>query len=302
MNKETVYIVAGPTATGKSALAVALAQQIDGEIISADSVQVYRGMNIGSAKPTTAEMSGIRHHMIDVVNPDEAYSVADFQAGALQCIEDILYRGKTPIVAGGTGLYIHSLTYQLDFSVAEGQDEELRRELDALDDDTLFALLISKDADAAGRIHPHNRKRVIRAIEVARNGRAGSYDFNKPNDAYDFKMIGLGCERELLYARIEERVDRMIQQGLVGEVRQLVEQYESCCVSMQAIGYKELLAYLDGACTLDEAVCNIKRNTRRFAKRQYTWFRRDQRIQWRNITEFESHNDLIGSINDGFYE
>ncbi len=294
--KQSVYVVAGATATGKTALAVALAQRLGGEVISADSMQIYREMNIGTAKPTMEERQGIPHHMLDVVYPSEAYSVALYQQQAKQCIAQIHSKGKLPILAGGTGLYINSITHRLQFADKK-EDTELRAELNALDTLALYDILKAVDEEAAARIHPNNKKRVVRAIEIAKLGKGEeTYNFDTVNKEYDFRIIGLRTEREVLYANINQRVDKMLEQGLLAEAKYLYEKYGKEPVSMQGIGYKELVEYLEKQITLEDAVELVKRNTRRFAKRQGTWFRRDPRMVWYDIQEYETTQALAEKI------
>ncbi len=293
--KKIVYVISGPTATGKTALATQLAKRIDGEVVSADSMQVYRGMDIGTAKPSTMEMRAVPHHMIDIVEPDHDYSVAEYQTGAKMAIEDILQRGKNPILTGGSGLYINAITYALDFSTPA--DDALRNTLEQKDAGELYCMLEARDAIAAGRIHPNNKKRVIRALERALSeDQNASYDFEQYNEAYDFHITTLCCTRDKLYERINARVDAMMADGLEREVQGLADQYGSAPTSMQAIGYKEFFAYFAGHASLDEAVESIKRNTRRFAKRQLTWFKRDQRARWIDIEEITQPDEIVERI------
>ncbi|HBU12841.1 MAG TPA: tRNA (adenosine(37)-N6)-dimethylallyltransferase MiaA [Clostridiales bacterium] len=286
--KQEVYVVCGPTATGKSALAVALAKKLGGEVVSADSMQVYRKMDIGTAKPTQEERQGIAHHMLDIVDPDEAYSVAQYQRQAGECIADILTRNRVPILAGGSGLYINAITHSLDFS-GPACNDALREELLSLPGEKLFEMLRSEDPEAARRIHPNNVKRVIRAIEIARTEpRTMPYDFEGTSGEYAFRIVGLTLERPALYRRIDSRVDRMMELGLVEEAGMLYNTYGSGLPSMQAIGYKEFAPYFQGAASLEDVVFTIKRNTRRFAKRQCTWFARDSRIVWIDVSKYDS--------------
>lgn len=291
--KNDVYIVAGPTASGKTAVGIELAKQMNGEIISADSMQIYRGMDIGTAKPSMHERQGVVHHLIDIAEPDELYSVAMFQKAATACIEDILSRGKTPVVVGGTGLYLNALTYELDFTETS-HDPVLREELMQKDAAELHQMLFEQDEAAAGRIHPNDKKRIVRRLEILKNeGDRSEYQFRKPNEAYRFIMAGLTTDRAVLYERINERVDHMAGQGLVGEVTALAQKYTAAPTSMQAIGYKELLRYLQGDITLERAIYEIKRNSRHYAKRQWVWFRRDERITWYDTAEYNNDASLI---------
>ncbi len=293
-NKPSIAVLLGPTASGKTALGVALAQRLGTEIVSADSMQIYRGMDIGSAKPTEEEMGGVTHHLLNVANIDgPKFSAAEYQRLARQAIDLIHAQGRTPLVVGGTGLYISALTSGLDFTETAG-DEALRTQLaaeEAQRPGSLHALLQKEDPTAATRLHPHDTKRLIRALEVKRlTGRSVEADFAAGGAGecpYAPRMVGLTMPRELLYARIEQRVDAMLAQGLVSEARSIWAQgYDRSLPALQALGYKQLFAHFSGACSLDEAVEAIKRETRRFAKRQLTWFRRDERIAWLDITHY----------------
>ena len=303
MEKTKIGVLVGPTASGKTALSVEIAAHMDAEIISADSIQLYKGFDIGSAKPTLQERRGIRHHLIDVYEPfEQNASVARFQALAQQVIADITSRGKFPLVVGGTGLYVNALTYPLSFT-GVASDPELRTSLaetEAQNPGSLYVLLKELDPKSAARLHPNDRKRIIRAVEVVKlTGKAidefgGDFE-NKKNEEvpYDVKLIALTMPRELLYARIEKRVDEMIRMGLVDEVKRLKALGVTVDMpAMQGLGYKQLYAFLDGACKLDEAIAAIKLETRHFAKRQLTWFKRDKRIVWLDVTQYKSREAL----------
>ena len=285
--KNKLVVIAGPTATGKSAWAVAAAEALGGEVVSADSMLVYRGMDIGTAKPTRAEKRGIPHHLIDVVEPDEEYSVAVYQKQARECIGRIMAKGVTPILAGGTGLYIRAVIDGYEFTDAQ-RDEKLRSELLAEAERggaaALHRRLAEVDENAAARFHPNDTRRVTRALEVYYlTGRplSASWRLNNGEALYDLLFLGLTLDRAELYQRIENRVDAMIENGLIEEVRGLREVgYGAGLTSMRGLGYKEILAYLAGTVGKEEAITLLKRNTRRFAKRQLTWFRRDRRIKW----------------------
>jgi tRNA dimethylallyltransferase len=284
-----LIVITGPTATGKSALGVEVAKQLGGEIVSADSMLIYRYMNIGTAKPTLEERQGIPHYMIDLVNPDEKYSVALYQSQATKCIEDIIKRGKIPLLVGGTGLYIRALTEQYNFPGTENNYElrqSLARQAQKYGQEALHARLVQIDPATAVRLHPNDLKRVIRALEVYYlTGKPFSY-FQKreQKEKYNLIMYGINMERQLLYHKIEERVDKMIRLGLVEEVQNLLNKgYDIGSTSLQGLGYKEIIAYLKGENTLAEAISLIKRNTRHFAKRQLTWFKRDKRILWLKV-------------------
>lgn len=301
--KKRLLIIAGPTAVGKTDTAIILAKELNGEIISADSMQIYKNMNIGTAKPSLEEMQGIPHHLIDVVNPDESFSVAEFQKLAKNTIDDLILNKKLPIIAGGTGLYINSLIYNMDFtqSVSNWQlREELQKEATNMGNEYVHNKLKEIDPDAANRIHPNNVKKVIRAIEVYYETGEKIGDFSKDitlNDEYEFFLVGLTRNREELYDRINMRVDIMIEQGLVDEVKNLLDLgYSKDLISFRGLGYKEIIGYLEGEYGLDEAVRILKRDTRRYAKRQLTWFRRYSNINWYNISDYSTSENLADHI------
>ncbi len=291
-------VIAGPTASGKTRTAVYIAKQLGSEIISADSMQIYRGLDIGTAKATHDETGGVRHHMIDIVDPDEDYTAADFQRDAFAQIDNLNVCGVTPIVAGGTGLYIHSLVYDIRFSGSAG-NPELRQKLTQLADDkglaTLYNMLSERDPAYAAIISPSDRKRVIRRLEILETSGQEAYEFQKPRDDIDVAMVGLTMPREMLYRRIEARVDEMVESGLVEEARMLYNQFGQAR-ALQAIGYKEFADYFTGNGTLDEAIRRIKQNTRRYAKRQLTWFRRDGRIRWYDVSQYPCIEDMCQDI------
>lgn len=279
MNKKPLLILAGPTASGKTALSIQLAKRLGGEIISADSMQVYRGMDIGTAKITSAEMQGVPHHLIDICDPSEEWNVMSFCRLAAETIDAILSRGHLPMVVGGTGFYIHALAYGAEFE--EEPESGIRQQLEAKSDAALWAELEKVDPASARSIHPHNRKRIIRALEYFKQtgepiSRHNAYLRSK-EAAYQLCFLVLDMERSLLYERIDRRVDQMIKEGLVTEVQRLRE--AGChkdMVSMKGLGYKEILSYLEGEMSLEEAVYVLKRDTRHFAKRQLTWMRREK--------------------------
>lgn len=303
MSKKKLLIIAGPTAVGKTDTAIGVAKRVKGEIISADSMQIYKYMNIGTAKPSLEEQGGIPHHLMDCVYPDEEFSVVEFQRRAEELIEEITDKGKLPIVAGGTGLYVNSLMYEMDFT-STISNWELRSKLEdeASIHGNVFVHNKLKELDprAADRIHPNNLKRVIRAIEVNLEGGENIGDFTedvKLNSNYDICMIGLTRDREELYNRVNLRVDLMLQQGLVEEVKGLLNKgYPRDLIAFKGLGYKEIISYLDGEYSLDYAIEILKRDTRRFAKRQLTWFRRYKEMKWFNISEYSSHEKLIDDI------
>ncbi|MBE7020631.1 MAG: tRNA (adenosine(37)-N6)-dimethylallyltransferase MiaA [Ruminococcaceae bacterium] len=285
--------VAGPTGSGKTALGIEIAKEFNGEIISADSMQIYRELNIGTAKPAREEMQGIPHHLIDIVEPDGEFSVKEFVDLANEKIDDITLRGKLPIVVGGTGLFISSLIDNVQFSDGEA-DEALRQELSEIAEKKgasyLHEMLKEIDYESYLRLHPNNVRRVIRAIEVYKTTGITMTEQIKNSKnippAFSLAYFGLNTDREIIYDRINKRVDIMMEKGLLEEVISLKEKgYSTRNKSMQAIGYKELLLHLSGKLTLDEAVDLIKQESRRYAKRQLTWFRRDERIKWIDIKE-----------------
>ncbi len=279
-----IVVLAGPTAVGKTEVAIAVARRFQGEIVSADSMQIYRGMDVGSAKPTAAEREAAVHHLIDFLDPGTPFSVAEYQKLARDAIAEIFARGKLPVVCGGTGLYVNSILYEMDFS-EQPADPALRAALQKMDAEALWQRLDRVDPSAAARIHPNNTKRLIRAIEVAESGSGKGIpafsDAFKPCGDYEAVLIGLSRERAALYARIEARVDRMLEAGLEDEVRSLLADGRTAeDISMQGIGYKEMIAYLRGECPREEAIALIKQSSRRYAKRQLTWFRRYPEMRW----------------------
>ncbi|NLY81523.1 MAG: tRNA (adenosine(37)-N6)-dimethylallyltransferase MiaA [Clostridiales bacterium] len=293
-----VYIIAGPTATGKTDVAIELAKRIDGEIVSCDSMQLYKYMDIGSAKPTKEEMEQVSHHLIGVIEPSDFFTVARYQKMAFQAIDDIVSRGKTPIVVGGTGLYLNSLLYIMDFA-AKPIDQKRRIELEAMNGEDLYAYLLEINSGAAERIHPNNKKKVIRAIEATELGKEVKpfEECNIKNKSHNFKLYGLLWDRKTLYERINQRVENMIEAGLVDEVKNLFSMgLTSDNYSMKGIGYKEIIEYLNGNYTLDEAVHLIKKNTRHFAKRQQTWFKKYEDMIWLNVDEDTNIADTVEKI------
>lgn len=288
MGKQPLVVLTGPTAVGKTKASIGLAHAIGGEIISADSMQVYRHMDIGSAKIKKEEMDGVRHHLIDVLDPEEEFHVVHFQQMAKEAMKEIYAAGHIPIIAGGTGFYIQALLYDIDFEESE-QDDALREELEQYAQEhgaeALHDRLALVDPKSAKEIHAHNVKRVIRAIEFYEQTGMPISEHNEKErqkvSPYEFRYFVLNDERSHLYERINARVDEMLAQGLVEEVRAL--KARGCTkdmVSMQGLGYKEILEYLEGACTLEEAVYRLKRDTRHFAKRQITWFKRERDVIW----------------------
>ena len=286
--KQPLIVLTGPTAVGKTSLSISLAKAVNGEIISADSMQVYKKMDIGSAKIRSEEMQGIPHYLVDVLEPEEEFHIVKFQQMAKKAMEDIYSRGKIPILVGGTGFYIQAVTKDIDFTEAQ-QENDYRKELEALAEEKggehLHEMLRKVDPVSADAIHAHNVKRVIRALEFYhQNGSpisAHNEEQKQHESPYNLAYFVLNMPRELLYERIDLRVDQMMKEGLLEEVARLKE--EGChrgMVSMQGLGYKEILEYLEGTCTLEEAVYRLKRDTRHFAKRQITWFKRERDVIW----------------------
>ena len=278
LKKSKIIAVVGPTASGKTAFAVNLAHQINGEIVSADSRLVYKGFDIGTAKPTLKEREGIPHYMIDIAEPETDYSAGLYLKDAEKIIKDILLRGKVPIIAGGTGLYLNILLMNYDLPKVE-PDYDLREKLKKTDN--LYEILSSLDPQTALEIDPNDCKKLIRAIEIVKlTGKPLSKSRGRKEPEYDVEWLGLNYPREELYDRINRRVDLMIENGLVEETEKLLEKHGRINNILYTIGYQEMVSYLDGILTLDEAVDKLKQNTRRYAKRQLTWFRKNPDIKW----------------------
>lgn len=299
--KKPLIILTGPTAVGKTELSIALAKAINGEIISSDSMQVYKQMNIGSAKITPEEMDGVKHYLIDELEPDEEFNVTRFQQLANQYIEEIYQKGKLPILVGGTGFYIQSVLYGIDFTETEN-DTTYRNELEQLAQEKgaayLHSLLKKVDEKSANTIHQNNIKRVIRALEYYKQTGLKISEHNeeqrKKQSVFHFSYFVLNDMREQIYNKINLRIDKMVEQGLIDEVKVLRNRgYTKDMTSMQGLGYKEILSYLDGECTLEEALYILKRDTRHFAKRQLTWFRRESDVIWIQKHELHYDTDLI---------
>ncbi|MBO4396761.1 MAG: tRNA (adenosine(37)-N6)-dimethylallyltransferase MiaA [Eubacterium sp.] len=299
-----ILVISGPTAVGKTDISLELAEKLNGEIINADSMQVYRGMNIGTAKLPEDKRKNIPHHLIDICDPSENYDVMRFQNDAVKCIEDITARGNTPILVGGTGFYIQAVLYDIDFS-SMPPDEDFRSELEEYAKhngaEALHDRLRAIDPVSADSIHSNNIKRVIRAIEYYEQTGIPFSEHNREqrgkNSPYDFLYAVLTMPREILYERIDKRVDEMIRDGLVNEVRDLLDQEPPPGkTAMQGLGYKEIASYLNGECSLDEAVRILKRDTRHFAKRQLTWFKRERSVTYFDKSEYSSLDLLAESI------
>lgn len=303
--KNKILVLAGPTAVGKTALSIELAKRLNGEIVSTDSMQIYKYMDIGSAKITPDEMDGVKHHMLDVTTPDKPFSVVDFKNLAQPIIDDLLSNNKLPILTGGTGLYINALTCNMNFTDATN-DEEYRKELEALaiehGDIYIHNMLKEIDPVSYESIHPNNRKRVIRALEVYKVTNKPFSSFNAGDDfyksKYDIHYYVLNMDREKLYERINRRVDIMFENGLLNECIKLKENgYNSSMQAMQGIGYKEVLLYLENSITLEEAIEMIKQGSRNYAKRQLTWFRKDPRAKFLD-KDILSDEEIIKIITD----
>ena len=302
--KKPLIVLTGPTAVGKTHLSISLAKAVDGEIISADSMQVYKYMDIGTAKIKKEEMMGIRHYLIDAYMPDEPFNVVVFQHAAKAAMADIWSRGKIPILVGGTGFYIQAVLYDIDFDETDDQTsyrenlEALAREKGSL---YLHEMLAGVDFEAAEQIHFNNTKKIIRALEFYHQTGKKISEHNalqrQNQSPYNFAYFVLNNDRAVLYDRIEKRIDQMLDEGLVFEVQKLLDMgYTKNMVSMQGLGYKEIIDYLQGRTTLEEAVAILKRYTRHFAKRQLTWFRREREVIWINKNEFNDETMILQSM------
>ena len=281
--KKTVVVICGPTASGKTSLGIKIANDINGEIISADSMQIYKDMNIGTAKPTKEEQSMAKHYLIDFVPPDKRYSVADFKNDATKTIKEIFKNGKTPIVVGGTGLYINSLVYNIDYNSEGEADLEYRNELEKKDITELYEIAKKIDDEALNKISPNDKKRIMRIIEIYHSTGKTKTELEKESikkNEYDYKIFVLNWDRQKLYERINLRVDMMINDGLINEVQDLLKKYDNFPTAFQGLGYKEVKEYLDGKLTKEEMIEKIKQESRRYAKRQITWFKRYKNAIW----------------------
>ena len=302
--KPKVIVIVGPTASGKTALSIELAKKIDGEIISCDSMQIYKDMNIGSAKPTIEEMQGIKHYMIDIAEPTERFSVAEYKKRSEEAIEKILQKGKVPIIVGGTGLYANSLIYNIEYNEIM-LDEEYRKNLMKIAETevglaTLYEKARSIDPVAMEKISLNDKKRIIRVLEIkhstGKNKTELELESRKNEVKYEYKVFAINMPREILYDRINKRVDIMIENGLIDEVENIIEKYKEFPTAMQAIGYKEIVMYLKGELTKQEAIEKIKQESRRYAKRQITWFKKIENIKW--IDGLKDKNENIKFIQD----
>ena len=285
--KPKVIVICGPTASGKTGLSVKLAQTMNGEIVSCDSMQIYKDMNIGTAKVTKEEMQGIPHYLIDFVSPDKRYSVADFQNDSEKAISEIIAKGKTPIVVGGTGLYVDTLVYHIQYPEIE-TDLEYRKQLEEMIQEQGLEVAYEKakeiDPQATEKISSNDQKRIMRILEIYhQTGKTKTQleiESRREEPPYEYLVYAIDMDREKLYDRINQRVDSMINQGLIEEVKELLEKYKEFPTAMQGLGYKEVVAYLKGDLTKEEMIETLKQETRRYAKRQLTWFRKNKEIKW----------------------
>ena len=298
--KPTVIVICGPTASGKTALSIELAKKVNGEIVSCDSMQIYKDMDIGTAKPTKDEMQGIEHHLIDYVSPDARYSVADYKKDAKKEIKEIIEKGKTPIIVGGTGLYIDSLIYEIEYPNIEF-DEKYRKDLEERAEKEGLQALYEEakkiDEIAMKKISPNDQKRILRVLEIynatGKNKTEQELESRKNDVEYDYHVYALNWDRDLLYERINKRVDLMIKQGLVEEVKMIYKKYNKFPTAMQGLGYKEIAQYIEGKTSKEDAIEKIKMETRRYAKRQITWFKKNKQTIWLNGQENIQNNIKI---------
>ncbi len=300
MDKQKVIVICGPTASGKTKLSIEIAKKINGEIVSADSMQIYKEMDIGTAKPTIEEMQGIKHYLLDFVSPDKRYSVADYKKDAINAIDEIIEKNKVPIVVGGTGLYINSLIYGIEYPEIE-IDIKYRNELERTADEPdglrkLYEMAKKIDEEAIKNISPNDKKRICRILEIyhstGKTKTQQEIESRKNGPKYDYIVYGLNMDRDKLYDRINKRVDIMIQDGLIEEVKNVASKYKEFPTAMQGLGYKEVLEYLNGDTTKEKMIEKIKMETRRYAKRQLTWFRRYETIKW-----IDALGDIQNNIN-----
>ena len=289
MKKAKVIVICGPTASGKTALSIELAKKINGEIVSCDSMQIYKEMNIGTAKPTEEEMQGIKHYLIDFIEPDKRYSVADYKKDAKKAIKEIIEKGKTPIVVGGTGLYVDSLIYEIEYPEIKF-DEKYRNELeDTIEEkglDYIYKEAEKIDPKAMEKISQNDKKRIMRILEIfhatGKTKTQQEIESRKKEAEFDYHVYAINWERNKLYERINKRVDIMIETGLIEEVKKIYNKYTKFPTAMQGLGYKEVVEYLNNQCTKEEMIEKIKQETRKYAKRQLTWFRKNKQTIWLN--------------------
>ncbi|OKZ57589.1 MAG: tRNA (adenosine(37)-N6)-dimethylallyltransferase MiaA [Clostridium sp. 26_21] len=301
MKKHKVVVICGPTASGKTSLSIELAKKIDGEIISCDSMQIYKDMNVGTAKVTKTEMQGIKHYLIDIISPEERYSVADYKKAAEKAIIEILEKGKTPIIVGGTGLYVDALIYGIEYPNIEF-DEKYRKQLENRVEteglETLYEEAKKIDKQAVQKISSNDQKRILRILEIyhatGKNKTQQEAESRKNEVKYDYKVFAINMDREILYNRINKRVDIMMENGLIDEVKQIKKKYNKFPTAMQGLGYKEVVEYLENKISKDEMVEKIKQESRRYAKRQLTWFRKNKENIWLDgMTSIEENIKII---------
>lgn len=302
MERKKLVVIIGPTAVGKTKLSIDIAHRLNGEIISGDSMQIYKGMDIGTAKITKEEMEGIPHHLIDIKKPDDVYSVAEFQETARLLINEITDKNKMPMIVGGTGLYIQSVLYDYQFTESPSDPEfrkKLELELSEKGEQAIHQLLAQVDPESAEKIHPNNTRRVIRALEIFHCTKISMHEHLKQQEnklLYDVALIGLTMDRDLLYQRINDRVDIMVENGLINEVKGLYNQGLGDTQSIKAIGYKEIYDYFDGKVSYNEALNQLKQNSRRYAKRQLTWFRNKMDVKWFDMTPPIKNEQMVDEI------
>lgn len=297
--KQKVIVICGPTASGKTNLSIELAKQINGEIVSADSMQIYKDMDIGTAKPTKEEMQGIKHYLLDFVSPEERYSVAQYKQDAKNAIKEILLKGRTPIIVGGTGLYVDSLIYEIEYNDIK-LDENYRKELEKIAEEDglhkLYEMALNIDPAAMEKISQNDKKRIMRVLEIyhstGKTKTEQELESRKNPVEYDYKVFAINWDREILYQRINKRVDLMIEQGLIEEVKNILKKYKNFPTAMQGLGYKEVVQYIEGIYTKEEMIEKVKMETRRYAKRQLTWFRKNKNTTW-----IDGTNDIQNNIN-----
>ena len=299
MEKQKVIVICGPTASGKTALSIELAKKINGEIVSCDSMQIYKEMDIGTAKPTLEEMQGIKHYMIGMISPNERYSVADYKKDAKKAIREILNKGKVPIVVGGTGLYIDSLIYEIEYQDIEFDKEyreHLEKEVKEKGLEELYNVAKEIDPEAIEKISKNDKKRILRILEIyhatGENKTEQERKSRQKEVEYDYKVYALNMDREKLYDRINKRVDKMIEEGLIQEVEKIYKKYNDFPTAMQGLGYKEVVEYLEGKLTKEEMIEKIKQETRRYAKRQLTWFRKNKQTIWLDVGKNTIQNNI----------
>ena len=294
-----VIVICGPSASGKTALSIELAKKINGEIVSADSMQIYKDMDIGTAKPTKQEMGEIKHYLLDFVSPEDRYSVAQYKQDAKKAIKEIINKGKTPIIVGGTGLYVDSLIYEIEYNDIK-LDEEYRKKLEKIAEEQgleeLYKKAVEIDPEAMKKISQNDKKRIMRVLEIYHSTGKTKTEQEKESRKnpveYDYRVFAINWDREILYQRINKRLDIMVEQGLIEEVKEILNKYDKFPTALQGLGYKEVVDYLNGIYTKEEMIEKIKLETRRYAKRQLTWFRKNKQTIWLDGT-----NDIQNNIN-----